>query len=141
LSQQKSLEKEVESLKAKMAALSAEGTDDEAKSINGVNVLVKKVAVDSPGAMRNLADKFKEKISSGVIVLGSISGNKVLMITTVSQDLVGRFHAGKIVKEIAAIVGGSGGGRPDMAQAGGSRPEKLDEALEGAYEVIKNAAQ
>ena len=140
MSHQKALEKEVESLKSKMAALSAESTDDEVKSINGVNVLVKKVAVDSPGAMRNLADKFKEKISSGVMVLGSASGNKALMITIVSQDLVGRFHAGKIVKEIAAVVGGSGGGRPDMAQAGGSRPEKLDEALEKAYEVIKDSA-
>ena len=140
LSHQKALEKEVESLKSKMAALSAESTDDEVKSINGVNVLVKKVAVDSPGAMRNLADKFKEKISSGVMVLGSASGNKALMITIVSQDLVGRFHAGKIVKEIAAVVGGSGGGRPDMAQAGGSRPEKLDEALEKAYGVIENMA-
>ena len=140
LSHQKALEKEVESLKSKMATLSAESTDDEVKSINGVNVLVKKVAVDSPGAMRNLADKFKEKISSGVMVLGSASGNKALMITIVSQDLVGRFHAGKIVKEIAAVVGGSGGGRPDMAQAGGSRPEKLDEALEKAYGVIENMA-
>jgi alanyl-tRNA synthetase len=140
LSHQKALEKEVESLKSKMAALSAESTDDEVKSINGVNVLVKKVAVDSPGAMRNLADKFKEKISSGVMVLGSASGNKALMIAVVSQDLVGRFHAGKIVKEIAAIVGGSGGGRPDMAQAGGSRPEKLGEALEKAYGVIEKMA-
>ena len=140
LSHQKVLEKEVESLKSKMATLSAESTDDEVKSINGVNVLVKKVAVDSPGAMRNLADKFKEKISSGVMVLGSASGNKALMITIVSQDLVGRFHAGKIVKEIAAVVGGSGGGRPDMAQAGGSRPEKLDEALEKAYGVIEKMA-
>jgi len=140
LSHQKALEKEVESLKSKMAALSAESTDDEVKSINGVNVLVKKVAVDSPGAMRNLADKFKEKISSGVMVFGSASGNKALMIAIVSQDLVGRFHAGKIVKEIAAVVGGSGGGRPDMAQAGGSRPEKLDEALEKAYGVIEKMA-
>ncbi|HIJ56841.1 MAG TPA: alanine--tRNA ligase [Deltaproteobacteria bacterium] len=140
LSQQKALEKEVESLKAKLAAISAESTDDEVKSINGIDVLVKKVAVDSPGAMRNLADKFKEKISSGVVVLGSASGNKALMITIVSQDLVGRFHAGKIVKEIAAVVGGSGGGRPDMAQAGGSRPEKLDEALEKAYGVIEKMA-
>ena len=103
-------------------------------------VLVKKVAVDSPAAMRNLADKFKEKISSGVIVLGSASGNKVLMITIVSHDLVDRLHAGNIVKEIAAIVGGSGGGRPDMAQAGGNRPEKLDEALEKAYGVIEKMA-
>ncbi len=140
LSHQKALEKEVESLKAKMAALSTESTDDEVKSINGVNVLVKKVVVDSPGAMRNLADKFKEKISSGVVVLGSASGNKALMITIVSQDLVGRFHAGKIVKEIAAVIGGSGGGRPDMAQAGGSRPEKLDKALEKAYGVIEKMA-
>jgi len=140
LSHQKALEKEVEALKAKMAALSAEGKDDEVKTINGVNVLVKKVTVDSPGAMRNLADQFKEKIASGIVVLGSASGKKAILITLVSQDLMGRFHAGNIVREIAALVGGSGGGRPDMAQAGGTQPENLTQALEKAYEVIKDSA-
>ena len=65
-----------------------------------------------------------------------VAGGKAMLIVTVSKDLVDRFHAGKIIKETAAVVGGGGGGRPDMAQAGGSRPEKLDEALDSVYDII-----
>ncbi len=136
---QKALEKEVEQLKAKMASLSAESAGDEAQSVNGVNVLAKKVSVDTPAALRDLADKFKDKIKSGVIVLGSPSGEKVLLIAVVTKDLTDRFHAGKIIKQVAAVVGGGGGGRPDMAQAGGTQPEKLDDAIRKVIEVIENA--
>ena len=136
---QKALEKEVEQLKAKMAALSAESAGDEAQSVNGVNVLAKKVSVDTPAALRDLADKFKDKIKSGVIVLGSPSGEKVLLIAVVTKDLTDRFHAGKIIKQVAAVVGGGGGGRPDMAQAGGTQPEKLNDAIRKAIEVVENA--
>ena len=77
-----------------------------------------------------------DKIQSGVVVLGSEAAGKVLLIALVTKDLVKRFQAGNIVKEIAAVVGGSGGGRPDMAQAGGLLPDKLDDALKKAIEVI-----
>ncbi len=137
LSDLKSLEKEVEHLKAKMAAISADTAEEEIKTINGTRVLAKKVLVDTPAALRELADRIKEKIKSGIVVLGSPTGSKVLLIVVVTGDLVKRYHAGNIVKEIAAVVDGGGGGRPDMAQAGGSRPEKLDEALAKAYEVIE----
>ena len=83
-------------------------------------------------------ENLKDKLKSGVIVLGSASGSKALLIVVVTKDLVDRFHAGKIVKEAAAVVGGGGGGRPDMAQAGGTRPEKLDEALAKAIEILEN---
>jgi alanyl-tRNA synthetase len=139
LSDLKSLEKEVERLKSKMAALATDTLEEEMKTVKGIHVLAKKVRVDTPAALRILADRFKEKIKSGVVVLGSINGPKVLLIVVVTRDLVKRYHAGNIVKQVAAIVGGGGGGRPDMAQAGGSRPEKLDEALDKVYEVIEKS--
>ena len=137
LADQKALEKELGKLKAKIAAMSADDAQENIKTINGIKVLAKKVAVDNPAALRDLADKFKDKIKSGIVVLGSAAGSKALIIVVVSNDLVDRYHAGNIVKQVSAIVGGGGGGRPDMAQAGGTKPEKLDAALNKAYEVIE----
>jgi len=128
-------EKKVEQLKAKMASQAADAVAD-IRTINGIKMLAQKVAVDSPAALRDMADKFKDSLKSGVVVLGAEAGNKVLLIVGVTKDLTGHYKAGNIIKEVAAIVGGSGGGRPDMAQAGGSQPEKLDEALEKAYGIV-----
>ncbi len=124
-------------LKAELALKSTRAIEDGLKTINGVRVLAKIVAVDTPAALRDLADKFKDRIKSGVIVLGAKAGVKVLLIAVVTKDLVDRYHAGRIVNEIAATVGGKGGGRPDMAQAGGTKPENLEQALEKVYEVIE----
>ena len=137
LTSYKSIEKEMEKLKANLAAAKAGGTEEDIRSINGVKILAKKVTVDKPAALRELADRLKEKIKSGIVVLGSVSGSKVLLIVVVTKDLTSRFNAGSIVKQVAAIVGGGGGGRPDMAQAGGTMPEKLDQALEKAYEIVE----
>ena len=137
LTSYKSIEKEMEKLKANLAVAKAGGTEEDIRSINGVKILAKKVAVDKPAALRELADRLKEKIKSGIVVLGSVSGSKVLLITVVTKDLTNRFNAGTIIKQISAVVGGGGGGRPDMAQAGGSMPEKLDQALEKAYEIVE----
>jgi alanyl-tRNA synthetase len=134
----KALEKEVDRLKAKAASDSAEVGADAVKSVNNTKVLVQKVSVDNPAALRELADRLKEKLKSGIVVLGSVNGPKVFLIVGVTKDLTKRFHAGNVIKQIASMVGGSGGGRPDMAQAGGTKPEKLDAALEEAYKVIKN---
>lgn len=139
LSDLKSLEKKVERLKTKMASMAADSAEADMKTIKGTRVLARKVLVDNPAALRELADQLKEKIKSGIIALGSAAGPKVLLIVVVTKDLVKRYHAGNIVKQVAAVVGGGGGGRPDMAQAGGSRPEKLDEALEKVYEVIEKS--
>ncbi len=136
LAAQKSSEKEIEKLKAALATASAGSADEDLRTVDGVSVVVKRVAVDKPSALRDLADRFKDKLKSGVVVLGSDAGEKALLIAVVTQDLLDRFHAGKIIKELAAVVGGGGGGRPDMAQAGGSRPENLDLALEKAVEII-----
>lgn len=136
LSAQKSLEKELEQLKANIAMRSADWTEEDIKSVNDIKVLAKKVTVGTPAELRDLADRFKEKIKTGIIVLGSSADSKALLIVVVTKDLTDRFHAGKIVKEVASVVGGGGGGRPDMAQAGGTKPENLDQALEKVYEVV-----
>jgi len=137
LAAQKSLEKEVEKVKSKMAATSADHVEDEIRKIKGVNVIAKKVSVDNPAALRELADKFKDKIKSGIVVLGSVADSKVLLIAGVTKDLTKQFRAGNIIKQVAEMVGGKGGGRPDMAQAGGTQPEKLDAAIEKVYEIIE----
>lgn len=132
----KSLEKEVDRLKAKITSLGTADVMDEVKIINGVKVLAKQVAVDSAAALRDLSDQFKDRITSGIVALGGVSGSKVFLVVAVTQDLTDRYHAGKLIKRVAALVGGGGGGRPDMAQAGGTRPEKLDEALDKVYEIL-----
>jgi alanyl-tRNA synthetase len=100
-------------------------------------MMAQRVSVETPGALRNLADQFKDKIKSGIVVLGSTAGAKVMLIAVVTKDLTDRYHAGNIVTQVAAVVGGRGGGRPDMAQAGGNQPQNLDQALEKAYEVVR----
>ncbi|MFW6081104.1 MAG: alanine--tRNA ligase [Desulfosalsimonas sp.] len=140
LAGQKDLEKTVEQLKLKLAARSADQMTEEVRSVDGVKVLAKKVHADNPGALRGFADQFREKIGSGVVVLGAEHNQKALLIAVVTKDLTDRFHAGNIIKQVAAEVGGGGGGRPDMAQAGGSKPENLDLALEKVYELVEEAS-
>ncbi|MBU0996199.1 MAG: alanine--tRNA ligase [Proteobacteria bacterium] len=136
LSDQKALEKELEKIKSQMASKAVDSIDDDIKIVNSTHVVVKNVNVDNPAGLRELADKFRDKIKSGVIVLGAVSGEKVLLISVVTKDLTGKYHAGNIIKKVAGIVGGSGGGRPDMAQAGGSEPAKLDQALQAVIPMI-----
>jgi len=84
-----------------------------------------------------LADLLRHKLGSGVVLLGTEREGKALLLAAVTKDLTGRFHAGNLIRELAAVVGGKGGGRPDMAQAGGTKPEKLDEALAGIDELLR----
>jgi len=139
LSEAKGLEREIEQLKGRLSAASVADAGGDVQTIGGVSVLVKKVEADSPAALRELLDRFKDKLRSGVMVLGSVSDGKVMLIAGVTKDLTKRFHAGNLIKQVSAVVGGSGGGRPDMAQAGGSQPENLDAALAKALEVIRGA--
>ncbi|MCP4670759.1 MAG: alanine--tRNA ligase [Desulfobacula sp.] len=136
LKDKKDLEKQLESLKARMASKSIENIDDEIRKINGIKVISKKVEIENPSQLRDLADKFKTKIGSGIVLLGAKSGEKALLISVVTQDLTKKYKAGDIVKQAAKIVGGGGGGRPDMAQAGGTKPENLDKALESVFEAL-----
>ena len=140
LHQQKETEKEMVKLKERISDLSSTQADGNVMDINGTPVLVRRVDVESPAAMRTMADRFKNRLPSGIVVLGSVAAGKALLIAVVTKDLVGRFHAGKIIKQAAGVVGGGGGGRPDMAQAGGAQPEHLDKALEAALDLIRENA-
>jgi alanyl-tRNA synthetase len=133
---QKSLEKDVTRLKAKMAVISAGQAADDIQMVNGIKVIAKRVSAEKPSALRDLADKFRDKIQSGIVVLGSTEGAKVFLIAIVTKDLTNKYHAGEIIKKVASYVGGGGGGRPDMAQAGGDKPEYLDMALEKVHDII-----
>jgi alanyl-tRNA synthetase len=136
LKHQRELEKEIDALKGKLAAKDTSNLIDQVKEIKGVRVLASVVDVADVKTMRDLGDKLKDKIKSGIILLGSKSADKAMLLCMVTKDLSDRYHAGNIIKEIAPIVGGSGGGRPDMAQAGGPKPEKLRQAMEKLRDMI-----
>jgi alanyl-tRNA synthetase len=92
-------------------------------------------------SLRAMLDLLRDKLGSGVIVLGAAAGNKANLVAGVSKDLVGKgLHAGKLIKEIAPLVGGGGGGRPEMAQAGGKDPSRLENALEKVYALVSKQA-
>ncbi|SFE26247.1 alanyl-tRNA synthetase [Paenibacillus catalpae] len=137
--QAKELGRENESLQAKLSRIEAGSLEQNAKTVGEVTVLSAKVTAPTMDALRGIADELKLKLPSAVIILGAVQEDKVSLVAAVSADLVKKgFHAGKIVKEAAAHCGGSGGGRPDMAQAGGKDATKLDEALKLAEELVLN---
>ena len=141
LERQKKLEKEVAALKGRLAAAQAGDLMDRVRRVDGISVLALSVDAADPKSLRDYAVKFQDKLKSGIVVLGSAAADKAMLIALVSKDLTKRFPAGEIIKAIAPIVGGSGGGRPDMAQAGGPDKDKLPAALEQAYEVIAKKAK
>ena len=109
-----------------------------AKEIDGVNVLSMEIPASSPGELRKVWDDLKSKNKALLAVLGSKSSGKAFLLVGVTNDIKNKYNAGKIIKEISGHIGGSGGGRPDMAQAGGTKPEKLNEALDGVYRLVSN---
>lgn len=109
--------------------------------MNGIKLLVANVAGTESKALRGMVDDLKNKIGSGVIALGVANGDKVSLIAGVTKDLVGQVKAGELVNHMASQVGGKGGGRPDMAQAGGSRPENLDAALNSVPTWLNEVTQ
>jgi len=129
LDRNRSLEKEVEKLKAEIASAANANLTDQIVEINGVKVLVANLIGADPKSLRSSLDELKNKLQSGIIVLGVPGNNKVNLIVGVTKDLIGKVKAGELVNHLALQVGGKGGGRPDMAQAGGSNPEALPEAL------------
>ncbi len=138
LTRQKELEKEISSLKEKLVSgkNSGGGILDGLEKIGDVSLLVKKLDGVDAKTLRGFIDNAKEQIKSGVVVAGGVDNGKVILAAGVTKDLTKDHHAGNILKNISAIVGGSGGGRPDMAQAGGNLPEKLDEALEAVKKLL-----
>jgi alanyl-tRNA synthetase len=134
----KKLQKELEHLRMKSAASSVASIDDKVREIQGVKVLVHRADNLERGQLRTLVDNMRNKLGSGVVVLGSAQDGKVSLIVGVTADLTARIQAGKIIKPVAEKVGGSGGGKPDMAEAGGKLPALLDEALSEAYATVES---
>lgn len=138
---QKDLEKELEALKQKLAGSKKDELIDQLQQIEGINVLTAELENLDNSALRNLNDQLKDKIDSAVIVLASKAENKVIFVASVTKDLIEKgFKAGDIIAKVARVAGGGGGGRPDMAQAGGSKPEKTAEALAEVEKIVKEIA-
>ncbi len=133
---QKDLEREIDLLKGKLAARGSSDLLSQAEEIKGIKVLTTMVDAPDVKTLRDFGDKLRDKIQSGVILIGSKADGKAMLLCMVTKDLTDKYNAGKIVKEIAPIVGGTGGGRPDMAQAGGSNPENLGQALNRLKEIL-----
>ncbi|MCM3663896.1 alanine--tRNA ligase [Mesobacillus subterraneus] len=135
----KQLQRENESLAAKLGNIEAGSLASKVKEVNGVQLLAARVQAADMNNLRNMADDLKQKLGSAVILLGTTDGSKVNLIAAVTDDLIKKgYQAGKLIKEAASICGGGGGGRPDMAQAGGKDPSKLDNALQFAEEWVKS---
>ena len=129
------MEKEIALLRKKLAQAESGDLLSQKKVINGIQI----ISAEFPGevgAMREETDRLRDKLGSGVVILGS-KAKGVKLIVAVTKDLAGKqVHAGNLIKELAPLIGGGGGGRPDMAQAGGKKPEGLEAALSKAFDLI-----
>jgi alanyl-tRNA synthetase len=136
---ERALEKQVDDLQRKLASGGGSGVDGllaQARDVAGVKVLGVRSAVTDRGALRELAEQLRDKLGDSVVLVGSEAEGKAQLVLTVSKSLTGRYRAGDLIRGIAEIVGGSGGGRPDMAQAGGTEIGRLDEAIESVYSGV-----
>ncbi len=134
----KKLRKELEQARMKSASTSVQAAAENVREVKGVKVLAMRADNLERAQLRVLIDNLRNKLGSGVVVLGSVSDGKVALIVGVTKDLTARVQAGKIIAEVAKKVGGSGGGRPDMAEAGGKDPGALDSALADSYGVVES---
>ena len=137
LARVRELEKEVGHLHARLSLASLDSLIDGARMVKNIRVVAAQVPLDSAKTMREVGDRVRDKLGSGVAVLGGVLNDKVSLLVMVSKDLTGTIQAGNIIKEVAQLVGGGGGGRPDMAQAGGTMPDKLPQALQEAFAIIE----
>jgi alanyl-tRNA synthetase len=133
----KKLRKELEQVRMKSASTSVQSAAENVREVKGIKVLATRADNLERAQLRVLIDNLRNKLGSGVVVLGSVSDGKVALIVGVTKDLTSRVQAGKIIAEVAKKVGGSGGGRPDMAEAGGKDPAALDSALAESYGVVE----
>ena len=133
----KELSKQIEKLKTQGSLSQIDSLISEALEVAGIQLIVKQIPDADPKALLSIVDNIKPKVTNTVVVLGTVTEDKVNLISFVSEDLIKRIQAGKLIGEIAKLVGGGGGGRPDMAQAGGKEPDKLPEALEKVADIVK----
>ncbi|PYO00949.1 MAG: alanine--tRNA ligase [Candidatus Rokuibacteriota bacterium] len=137
--EQRALEKQLHEMEARLARSRADELVDGARQINGVAVIAGRVdGLDAEG-LRSVVDRLRERLGSGVICVASVQDGKVNLVAAVSKDLTARFHAGKLIQEVAKAAGGSGGGRPELAQAGTKDPGRVDQALQTVYEFVGRA--
>jgi len=134
----KKLQRELDQARMKSASSSLASVTDKIKEVNGVRVLAHRADNLERQQMRTLVDQLRDKIGSGVVVLGSASNGGVSLIVGVTKDLTARLQAGSVIAPIAQRVGGKGGGRPDLAEAGGKDPGALDAALGEAYRIVES---
>ncbi|MBM9537267.1 alanine--tRNA ligase [Desulfobulbus alkaliphilus] len=140
LRRQKDLEKQVASLNAAMALSDLDRYLAASVEVDGLRVIAAKVPLDSPKTLREIGDKIRDRMGSGIIVLGGELDNKAALLAMVSKEYTGRIKAGDLINRVARIVGGKGGGRPDMAQAGGPMADKLDEAVSSVAAIVRELA-
>jgi alanyl-tRNA synthetase len=133
----KRLARELDQARMKSASSASANVGEKVKEVKGVKVLAHRVDNLERAQLRTLVDQLRDKIGSGVVVLGSASNGNVALIVGVTKDLTGRLQAGKVIGPVAQKVGGKGGGRPDLAEAGGKDASALDAALDGAYSVVE----
>jgi len=138
LLRQRELQREIESLQGKLNAAASGDLLAQAVEVNGVNLLAVQVQVEDIKGLRDLSDTLRDRMGEGVIVLGVDIGGKANLLVAVSKELSAKIRAGDIIKQLAPVVGGSGGGKPELAQAGGSQPEKIGEALTLAGKLLGN---
>ena len=131
--------KEVDALQLKLAGQKSQDTLDRSRRVRGIRVVVEEVADLDRSALRQLADQLKNRLQSGVVVLGTPMDGKVSLIAMVSDDLTDRIQAHQLIRKLARLVGGGGGGRPDMAEAGGRDVSRLGEALEQTYRLVEES--
>jgi alanyl-tRNA synthetase len=139
LDQHRDLERELDDIKRKAAHSQIDAILESQKTVNGVAVISRKIEGVDASTLRELAEQALAKMASGVVVLALGSEGKVTLVCTVSRDRQNKLHAGNIIKKVAAMVGGSGGGRPDFAQAGGKNVEAVDQALQAVYNIVADA--
>jgi len=134
---EKKLRKQLESQQLKQATSRAGDLIDQARDVKGVRVVVARADVSDRAAMRQMVDSLRPKLGSGVIVLGAVINGEAALVVAVTKDLTDRLDAGKIVREAAKLIDGSGGGRKDLAEAGGKNPAKLQEALDSVPSIVE----
>ncbi len=134
----KILSRDIESLERRLMNINAEELISSVRDINGIKVISSKVNIDDSKKLRNFADILIDRIKRGIVLLGSVKDNRVSLVISVSKDLIERYHAGNIMKEISAVVGGKGGGKANMGEGGGKDPQKLEKALNKLFEILSS---
>jgi len=137
-SDSRQLEREIAALKAKLAAGGARDLMGEVREVGGVKLLAAATEVADVKALRDTGDSLRDRLGSGVVLLAGVADGKISLVAMVSKDLAGTFHAGDLLKQVAEVLGGRGGGRPDMAQGGGGDPAKVPAALDRAVEYVRS---